>query len=412
MSALLSALMLLAMQDESALETLILQLDDEDIRSREEAVLELSTHGEQALDALRPVLAQSSLESRLRAQDAVDRIQRELRIRKVLTEPELVDLRGKEQPLEDLVLELGRRSRLSLSLRAGLGRRSVTMTRGPMTPLEALDVLCAQSGCDWSYVSPHIVEIRDGRRGAGPASYSGRFRFTLPHLERLRSICGDIPSDTICLRVEADHEHGIAPVVPPVIVIEKVVDDRGNVLAPQSEIPAWVTVPFHPDEELADPEHAFRSSPLLVPGFAPGAQRLASVSGYALYEFALAEAIVDVPQIDTMAWVQRNALEIGVFAPLPGTVEIRIQSADGTALARGALNVAGIRIIDCDGKEHRASFRAMAITDHSTPEASCLHYLILFDEYGRSEARSVRLPLVTERYEKKVPFSFTDIPLP
>lgn len=405
-------LLALALQDDPGLDAMIVQLDDEDIRRREEAVTTLCEYGERAVDALRLATTRDSLEGRLRAQEALDRIERNARIRRVLTEPEMVDLRCQDRPLEEILGEFSRTSGVATTLGLGLGGRRVSLTKGAMTPLEALDAVCAQAGCEWSYRSPRVVEIRDGRGPGTPSSYAGRFRFTLTHLEKFQSMCGDVPSDTLCLRVRADHEQGVSPVMPPEIVVERIVDDAGRVIIPDGQVPPWVTAPFHLEDTPADDDHSFRSAPLLVPDLPPGVRRLAGISGYAVYEFALAATSIEVPNIDTMAWVQQGSLEIGVFAPQAGAVEVRIQSTDGTPLGRGALEIAGIRIIDTDGVEHRASARTTTVTDHSTPEASCLHYVILFDEYGQSHARSATLPLVTERYEKRVPFTFVDVPLP
>jgi hypothetical protein len=50
--------------------------------------------------------------------------------------------------------------------------------------------------------------------------------------------------------------------------------------------------------------------------------------------------------------------------------------------------------------------------DLSTGGISSIHFLLLFDSLGQHQARKASLRLVTECYEKRVSFSFTDVPLP
>src|SRR5258706_7651733 len=141
-----------------------------------------------------------------------------------------MDLHCSGRSIADLVQDLGRAWGLSIALKAEVGWKRVTIPEPSMTPMQALDAICARSGCEWSYVSPKIIEIREGSTTVVPVSYESRFRFSLPHIETFRTRQADRTSGTLCFCIQADHEQGLKPVVPPEIVVEHVVDENGREL--------------------------------------------------------------------------------------------------------------------------------------------------------------------------------------
>ena len=407
------ALLLLVDQDDPSPDGLVRALDDDNIACREAAMLKLFDLGAAAIPALERAMAQPGQERQLRAQAALDRIERQIRIRGVFTEPAILDLRCQDKPLQDLIPILGTKTGLSITMAGDLGHRRVTIGRAAMTPMEALDSLCAAAGdCDWSYVSPKIIEIREGKGVTVPSSYESRFRFTLPHIETFRARRGDRTTGTLCLCIQADHEKGITPIVPPEIVIEHVIDETGQDLVPTVETPIHVNSLFRDDEMMGDPELSFHSRPILLPGQHAEARRLASITGYALYNFALQETTLDIPEVDSGTWIQQGDLEFGVFGLRAGVLQVRIQQEQGNPIPRGILNIPAIRIIDDEGTEHQVPLHAVEMRDLSTGGVSSIHFLLLFDALGQRQARQAKLRVVTESYEKRVPFSFSDVALP
>jgi len=406
-------LLLMAAQDEPSPDDLVRALDDDNIARREAAMMKLFDLGAGAIPALERALAQPGQERRLRAQTALDRIERQIRIRGVFTEPPILDLRCQDKPLQDLLRVLGPKTGLSITIAGELGRRRVTIVQAAMTPMEALDVLCAAAGdCDWSYVTPKVIEIREGKGVSVPSSYDSRFRFTLPHIETFRARRGDRTTGTLCLCIQADHERGITPIVPPEIVVEHVLDETGQDLVPAVETPIHVNSLFRDDEMMGDPELSFHSRPILLPGQHAQARRLASITGYALYNFALQETTLDIPEVDSGTWIQQGDLEFGVFGLRAGVLQVRIQQEQGDPIPRGILNIPAIRITDDEGTEHQVPLHAVEMRDLSTGGVSSLHFLLLFDALGQRQARKAKLRIVTESYEKRVPFSFRDVALP
>lgn len=405
--------LLFLLQDATPVELLVRELDSDDIARREAAVMKLCDIGAGALPALQEAMEAPGEERRLRARGAMERISRQCRIRGVFVDPPTLDLRCKDKPLQDVVVALGAATGLSITMTGDLGKRKVTLTRPAMTPMEALDLICAQDGAiEWSYVTPRILEIREGVTASVPASYSSRFRFTLPHIETFRSRRGERTTGTLCLCLQADHERGVAPIVPPEIVIEKVVDETGRDLVASAEAPIRVNSLFRDDEMQGDPELSFHSRPILLPGQQAQARRLASISGYAIYHFALEETTLEIPDVDAGTWVHSGGYEIGVFGLRAGALQIRVQAEQGQPVPRGILNVAGVRIIDDEGTEHQVPLHGVEMRDLSTGGVSSLHYLLLFDPLGQRQARKARLKIVTDAYEKRVSFLFTDVPLP
>ncbi|HLY73636.1 MAG TPA: hypothetical protein VKU80_05915 [Planctomycetota bacterium] len=412
-SCLLMVLGLLPLQDTPSPDELVRALDDDNIARREAAMMKLCDLGSAAIPSLLWAVEQPGEERQLRAQSALDRIERQIRIRAVFTDPPILDLRCQCRALQDLILTLGSKTGLSITMAGELGRRKVSITQAAMTPMEALDALCAAAGeCDWSYVTPKVIEIREGALVSVPASYQSRFRFTLPHIETFRSRRGDRTTGTLCLCIQADHERGVSPIVPPEIVIEHVIDETGQDLVPALESPIRVNSLYRDDEMMGDPEFSFHSRPILLTGQQANARRLASVTGYAIYSFALQETTLDIPEVDSGAWIQQGELEFGVFGLRAGVLQVRIQQAQGLPIPRGILNVPGIRIIDDEGVEHQVPLHCVEMRDLSTGGVSSLHFLLSFDVLGQRQARKAKLRLVTECYEKRVSFSFTDVPLP
>jgi hypothetical protein len=412
-SCLSAVLFLGLLQETPSPDDLVRALDDDDIARRESAMLQLSDLGTAAIPALLRAVEQPGQERQLRARNALDRIERQIRIRAIFTDPPILDLRCQDKPLQDLIQILGPQTGLSITVPGELGHRKVTVTRAAMTPMEALDVLCAQAGdCDWSYVTSKIVEIHEGAGIAVPASYQSRFRFTLPHIETFRTRRGDRTTGTLCLCIQADHERGVRPIVPPEIVVEHVIDETGQDLVPAADTPIRVNSLFRDDEMMGDPELSFHSRPILLSGQQANARRLASVTGYAIYNFALQETTLEIPEVDSGTWIQEGDLEFGVFGVRAGVLQVRIQQAQGLPIPRGILNVPGVRILDDEGTEHQVPLHAVEMRDLSTGGISSIHFLLLFDSLGQHQARKASLRLVTECYEKRVSFSFTDVPLP
>jgi len=406
-------LLFLTPQDDPAPDELVRRLDDDNIARREAAMMKLFDLGAAAIPALERALEQPGQERQLRAQTALDRIERQIRIRGVFTEPPVVDLRCQDKPLQDLIPILGAKTGISITLPGDLGRRRVTVRQSAMTPLEALDVLCAAAGdCEWSYVTPNVVEIREGKSISLPSSYESRFRFTLPHIETFRARRGDRTTGTLCLCIQSDHERGVRPIVPPEIVIEHVIDETCQDLIPAVETPIHVNSLFRDDELMGDPELSFHSRPILLPGQHAKARRLASITGYAIYSFALQEMTLDIPEVDSGTWIQQGDLEFGVFGLRAGVLQVRVQQEQGDPIPRGILNIPAVRITDDEGTEHQVPLHAVEMRDLSTGGTSSLHFLLLFDALGQRQARKAKLRIVTESYEKRVSFSFSDVPLP
>lgn len=405
-------LALLGMLVQDATGPLIRDLDDDDVLVRDRAVQGLCKIGAEALPQLQKISEEADTERSLRAREAMDRIVRDIRVRSVFTEPPIVDLRCSDTPVGDLISILGKAG-ISVTMKAELGHKRVTITEGPMTPLQALDTLCARAGdCEWSYASPNVVEIREGTPTVVPTAYESRFRFSLPHIETYRSRQADRTSGSLCLCIQADHEQGLKPVVPPEIVVEHVVDDSGRELLPKRESPIRVDTCFRDDEPLGDPERTFHSRPVLLGGQNPEARRLSEITGYAVYHFALQEVTVEVPEVTSGTWVKFEDLEIGVFGLRPGVLQIRIQKGPGIPVPRGILNAPAIKIVDQDGLESQVPLHAVEIRDLYTAGVSALHYLMQFDPMGQRQVRAATLRIVTDAYEKKVPFTFRDVQLP
>jgi len=72
----------------------------------------------------------------------------------------------------------------------------------------------------------------------------------------------------------------------------------------------------------------------------PEARRLASITGYALYNFALQETTLDIRR-STRDWIQQGDLEFGVFGCGAGCFRSGSSRSSGGRHPRGILNIPG-----------------------------------------------------------------------
>jgi hypothetical protein len=130
------------------MDSLVARLASRDFREREAAARSLERIGEQAIGPLRRATGQADPETRRRAAELIERIDRRSVADHILA-PLFVDLDYRKTPLTAAVADLSRCTGLPLLLYgepATFANRTVTLAADRVTSWQAIRLLCAQAG--------------------------------------------------------------------------------------------------------------------------------------------------------------------------------------------------------------------------------------------------------------------------
>jgi hypothetical protein len=134
--------------DAAAMARLITQLGSDRYEDRESASKELDALGQNALEALRPALTNRDVETRRRARDLVERIEKRLESAQ-LTQPKLVRLVYNDTPVMQAVQDMARKSGFTIQIdgdQAKLAERKITLDTGEVPFWQAVDQFCLKAG--------------------------------------------------------------------------------------------------------------------------------------------------------------------------------------------------------------------------------------------------------------------------
>ncbi len=138
--------------DNAKIARLIQQLGSNNFDEREKASKELDAIGAPALEALRKAAKSDDAETKRRAEELAQKIEKRAETTRVL-EPTRVKLSFKETPVKDAVAELAKQSHFTIVLtdpENKLVARKVTLDTGETTFWQALDALCEKA---------HVTEV-------------------------------------------------------------------------------------------------------------------------------------------------------------------------------------------------------------------------------------------------------------
>jgi hypothetical protein len=134
--------------DAAAVPRLVGQLGSDRFDDREAAFKELDGLGSSALEALRPALISRDEETRRRAFDLVQRIEKRLESAQ-LTQPKLVRLVYSDTLVTQAVQDLGRKTGFTVQIEGDqtkLGGRKITLDTGEVPFWQAVDQFCLKAG--------------------------------------------------------------------------------------------------------------------------------------------------------------------------------------------------------------------------------------------------------------------------
>jgi hypothetical protein len=400
------ALLLLAapLQDPAPRGGEVDDLRSECIERRAQAGARFLEMGTGAYPALQVLQEDADPEVRARATAILDRIALQERERRAYEAPAPLELPCNTRTLGDVLDALSRGSAVPLHADDSLRARTPKALGAARSLFEYLDRVCSAEGdLAWAYAEEGGIRVAAGEPRSAVSVYAERFRFSLPRLEALRIAEGGRTQVILGLHFEALREKSLQPLGAPTVSLEHVEDDAGAVLTHDAPV-----VPRVSDEGSGDDETLNRKAWILY-GATPGARRLSRVSGHASYFFALDRTETTLTDLDRDRVETVGAFQIRAAPVRPGALLVTLEPKDAGAPRPGFLDVRTVSVEDEDG----AFWTPPSCQIHVlAPRPSVTQYLVVYDPSAEGPARSITFSIVTEAFEKKVPFTFVDVPLP
>jgi hypothetical protein len=270
-----------AKADSERIAQLIKQLGSEDFAEREKASSELEQFGIAALPALREAARSRDPETKSRAEALVERLVKKNQAEKLLT-PKKVHLVYKDTPVNEAVLDIGRKCQCSVHLHDPdnkLKGRTVTLDTGEATFWEAFDQFCEKANVreatwedlvkdgrpatpkggmallpsgpfgpaiDPKLAGPGVITLINGRPSAPiPTCYTGAMRLRLIKLSSLGGTPENKDEHLFALETRMAPGSQIREIES--LSLSSVTDDQGQKLTPVFAPPAPVARnPFAP----------------------------------------------------------------------------------------------------------------------------------------------------------------------
>ena len=398
------ALLLVALQDPPSGGREIDDLRSECIERRACAAARLQELGTRAYAALDVLQTDADPEVRARAVAIRDRIALQERERHAYGAPAPLEIPCGARTLGDVLDALSRGSGVSFHADASVRDRAPRGLGAASSLFEYLDRLCAGEGdLAWSYADDGGIRIGPGEPRSALSVYAERFRFSLPRLEALR-IAEDGRTQVILgLHLEALREKSLEPLGPPTISLEVIEDEAGARLTCDAPV-----IPRAAEELAADDETVHRKAWILY-GATPGARRLTRVSGHVSYFFALRRLETTVGELDRDRAETVGPLQVRTAPVRPGALLVTLEPRDPGAARPAFLDVRSVSVEDAAGAVWAPSSCQIHVL---APRPSVTQYLIVYDPTAQGPARTITFSVVTESLEKKLPFTFRDVPLP
>jgi hypothetical protein len=256
--------------DPAQLARLVAQLGSDRYEEREAASEALDALGATALDSLRIALKSPSPETRKRAGDLVQRIEKRLETAE-LTQPKMIRLVYNDTPVTEAVQDMARKTGFPIQIEGDqtkLANRKITLDTSEIPFWQAVDQFCEKAGfvergsvaiadtnkpaveqrdvgirkmvvmqdASMGSARPETLVLLDGKLSAVPTYYGGALRVRV--LPRMVAAAGAAKNDApvkyreggIILTVEISPEPKVGVRTILSVRVEKVLDDQGNEL--------------------------------------------------------------------------------------------------------------------------------------------------------------------------------------
>lgn len=442
MRLLLLLALLAPAQDEAKLRDLAGKLEDDAFDVREKAQADLVKVGEAALPALRNILAESKdrAELRVRLEAAIRDIELAAKARSVCPEPKLVTLKADNLPLGKLLEQIGRIADVKVEASA-LDLDSTASLDVQDAPLMmVLDEICrGREDRRWEFVEEDRIRFLKEPSPACPKAYAGAFRTRITSLRLARAT--DFRRKTASLRlvVEADCEKRVKPSKGVDIEVTKAEDDKGSAIE--------IRKGEDDDDGLVVGRNGIRvnrmgmrmwaggmnmagepaGETVTLKGVDPAATKL-SLQGVATYRFPLDRS--EIRYAPPASGETRDAADLKLRLDAQGSARWKLTvtkaKPDGGSPSmledvQQRLDLESLVALDEDGGEHKGNFspsgdtmaaQIVVVNGVVQQTVNSVGYLLQFPSMRGKSPKEIRFKFADRVLERKVPFSFQDIPLP
>jgi hypothetical protein len=402
---------LMGRTDDDKIPQLIESLSDPSIETRESAMQSLIELGEPALTALRKAATNEDSEVRERAECALVEIRRRTKLRSLYRERKPFALRCEGTTVDEALREITQKTGVRFQTDNGAGREKVSLDLSDATLMQALDTLCRESReLEWSFSGQDQVRLKAQPFLPKPSSYDGGFKVAVKRVEVYRCSNFRDSNGMLWIFLEAISEPGIQISGTPVFRVTQVVDETGNELtscADGSNVP-----PPLPGGSIVARDFAgtMDSRPFAFTNLSRFARKLSRVRGKVSFCFALGATDIlleDLPQGSTSTV---GDLSVQVNDSYNGSIQVMLTRSGDLPAPAQLFNLAAVTVTDTDGTEYHPSLSLDVQNFYRVGNSAS--FSIWFNRTSPMAAKSVRLTVVNDFYEKSVPFEFTNVPLP
>jgi len=426
---------LVLFQDDARIKDLVKKLDDVELEARENATQDLIKAGTSALPALREALKSGSAEVRKRADTAIRAIESEAKAKEVCPPYKSLTLKGDKAPIAGLVAELEKQAGVRVS--AAEGVLSGTATVNAATVFQALDQICAgQERLAYTWNEDGVIRFTMDRHPGNPASFSEGFKVYIASLDVMRKTDYKEPTILSNFSIHTAWEPRLKPLKRVRYEFTGATDDTGRAveIGPQSMdrlggmaagggVFVMAGGPFGGEADTTGPQH-FGCTNL-----DPKAKALKSLKGRAIVSFPLTHVpvVFEDPLGSHTQSIADFSFRLDNVIEKKSRINITFTKTQGDISSLkdeilGRIDSASIVAVDKEGKEHVAEFgpyqaenRGGMVFVAGMPGGEAtksMQFQAIFPSLNGNEIKTFKFRFVERLYEKKVPFEFTDVPLP
>lgn len=426
-------------QEDARLQDLVRKLEDDAFDVREQAQSDLVKLGEPALPALRKILEESKdrAELRLRVAAALREIETLAKSRLVCPDAKLATLKAEAQPLGRVLEELARQYGVTIDASPLDLTAPVTLDLQDAPLMRALDGLCRdRDDRRWEFVDDERIRFLKEPQAAWPTSYTGAFRVRLNSLRLSRSTNFREKTAVVRLVLEADCERRVKPAKGVEILVTQAVDDKGGtpeIVKGDDEDEAagnvrglrvnraWVRVGG------MGAEPATSGETFTLKNLDSGVSKI-SLQGTATFRFPLDRS--EIRFAPPQSGETRDAADLKLRLDLMGNARWKLSISRAKPDAAGGsltedvqqrLDLDSLTGLDEEGQEHKGSFqpsgdtmaaRIVVVNGVVQQSVDGMSYLLQLPTLRGKTAKEIRFKFADRVLEKKIPFSFQDVPLP
>jgi hypothetical protein len=407
----LAAVSLFGAQDGDKTKELVDALSDSAIEAREAATQALIDLGEAAVPELKKAAGTEDPEVRDRAEFALVEIRRRAKLSSLYRETKPFALKVEDVPLDEVLREITQKTGVRFQGDDIPGKERVSLALPQGTLMQGLDALCRETrDLEWSFASPTAIRLSRQPFIGKPSYYSGGFKVAVKRVEVYRCSNFRDASGILWLFLEALAEPGIQITGSPVFQITQVVDETGAELtasgdgaAAAPQVPAGTVV-------ARDSLGPMDSRPFAYSNLNRFARKLARVRGKASFYFALGTADIALEDLAQGSSTSVGDISVQVNDAYNGSLQVTLTKSGDTPAAAQLLTLTSLVVTDSDGVEYRP-LPGFDIQNYYRL-GNTVSFYVWFNRNVPKAAKSVRLKVVNEFYEKVVPFEFTNIPVP